>query len=373
MTLDSFNTLIKVEVSPQRLLVITLKGNEIEALKYGGINVATTERSIYKVKKCQLVEEDELHVEVEPRELSSRPPADELKVKVIFPEDKDLGGISYVDLQAKNCINNQDVFSVSNLLLKRSLEKEGYNGKFKIRAKNVPPCDFYLKCSIKNEVWKTGEIKPNQKSVTVTFVKIHRPFTDRYRKPLVCVLATLMALVLGGLSFVLYNRLSKEDDKPVAQKQEFTPKVKAESSLSDVDSLLQTKDLKFFTVDSLCDLYLSQLDTTEMPANRAAFQRLYDYQKVIGFIRKGEVDSITKVVESKYMYELYDIHQEVLKLIVEDVNNKNNFQCNYQGLKGFDDIRKLCPNNTPKTQKPLRTVILIRKSGPQIRIWNKRM
>lgn len=349
VTLDSFNTLIKVEVSPQRLLVITLKGNEIEALKYGGINVATTERSIYKVKKCQLVEEDELHVEVEPRELSSRPPADELKVKVIFPEDKDLGGISYVDLQAKNCINNQDVFSVSNLLLKRSLEKEGYNGKFKIRAKNVPPCDFYLKCSIKNEVWKTGEIKPNQKSVTVTFVKIHRPFTDRYRKPLVCVLATLMALVLGGLSFVLYN--NKEDDKPVAQKQEFTPKVKAESSLSDVDSLLQTKDLKFFTVDSLCDLYLSQLDTTEMSANRAAFQRLYDYQKVIGFIRKGEVDSITKVVESKYMYELYDIHQEVLKLIVEDVNNKNNFQCNYQGLKGFDDIRKLCPNNTPKTQK----------------------
>lgn len=349
VTLDSFNTLIKVEVSPQRLLVITLKGNEIEALKYGGINVATTERSIYKVKKCQLVEEDELHVEVEPRELSSRPPADELKVKVIFPEDKDLGGISYVDLQAKNCINNQDVFSVSNLLLKRSSEKEGYNGMFKIRAKNVPPCDFYLKCSIKNEVWKTGEIKPNQKSVTVTFVKIHRPFTDRYRKPLVCVLATLMALVLGGLSFVLYNKC-KEDDKPVAQKQEFTPKVKAEPSLSDVDSLLQTKDLKFFTVDSLCDLYLSQLDTTEMSANRAAFQRLYDYQKVIGFIRKGKVDSIQKVVESKYMYELYDIHQDVLKLIVND-GNKNIFEKQYKCLKGFDDIRKLYPMHTPVKRK----------------------
>lgn len=350
VTLDSFNTLIKVEVSPQRLLVITLKGNEIEALKYGGINVATTERSIYKVKKCQLVEEDELHVEVEPRELSSRPPADELKVKVIFPEDKDLGGISYVDLQAKNCINNQDVFSVSNLLLKRSSEKEGYNGMFKIRAKNVPPCDFYLKCSIKNEVWKTGEIKPNQKSVTVTFVKIHRPFTDRYRKPLVCVLATLMALVLGGLSFVLYNNLSKEDDKPVAQKQEFTPKVKAEPSLSDVDGLLQTKDLKFFTVDSLCDLYLSQLDTTEISANRAAFQRLYDYQKVIGFIRKGKVDSIQKVVESKYMYELYDIHQDVLKLIVND-DNKKIFEKQYKCLKGFDDIRKLYPMHTPVKRK----------------------
>lgn len=351
VTLDSFNTLIKVEVSPQRLLVITLKGNEIEALKYGGINVATTERSIYKVKKCQLVEEDELHVEVEPRELSSRPPADELKVKVIFPEDKDLGGISYVDLQAKNCINNQDVFSVSNLLLKRSSEKEGYNGMFKIRAKNVPPCDFYLKCSIKNEVWKTGEIKPNQKSVTVTFVKIHRPFTDRYRKPLVCVLATLMALVLGGLCFVLYNKLSKDDDKPVAQKQEFTPKVKAEPSLSDVDGLLQTKDLKFSTVDNLCKQYLSQRDSTENSANKAAFQRLYDYQKVIGFIRDGKVDSITKVVESKYMYELYDVHQKALELIVKDDNNKRKFQSNYKNLKGFDDIRTQYSNNTPKTQK----------------------
>ncbi len=351
VTLDSFNTLIKVEVSPQRLLVITLKGNEIEALKYGGINVATTERSIYKVKKCQLVEEDELHVEVEPRELSSRPPADELKVKVIFPEDKDLGGISYVDLQAKNSINNQDVFSVSNLLLKRSSETEGYNGKFKIRAKNVPLCDFYLKCSIKNEVWKTKEIKRNEKLVTVTFFKIHRPFTDRYRKPLVCVLATLMALVLGGLCFVLYNKLSKDDDKPVAQKQEITPKVKAEPSLSDVDGLLQTKDLKFSTVDNLCKQYLSQRDSTENSANKAAFQRLYDYQKVIGFIRDGKVDSITKVVESKYMYELYDVHQKALELIVKDDNNKSKFQSNYKNLKGFDDIRTQYSNNTPKTQK----------------------
>lgn len=338
--LVSSNTRKEVKVFRQRLLVITLSGNEIAALKKNdGINVVTTERSIYKVKKCQLVEEDELHVEVEPRELPSPPPADELKVKVIFPEDKDLGGISYVDLQAKNCINNQDVFSVSNLLLKRSSEKEGYNGMFKIRAKNVPPCDFYLKCSIKNEVWKTGEIKPNQKSVTVTFIKIHRPFTDRYRKPLVCVLATLMALVLGGLSFVLYNKWSKVDDKPVAQKQEFTPKVKAEPSLSDVESLLQTRDLKFFTVDSLCNLYLSQRDTTEKPANRAAFRRLYDYQKVIDFIREGKVDSITKVVESKYMYELYDIHKKVLELIVK--NDSSIFKANCKKLQSFVEIPQL--------------------------------
>lgn len=343
VTLVSFNTLKKVEVFQQRLLVITLSGKEIAALKNDGIQVATTQGSIYKVKKWQWVEEDELHVDVEPRELPSRPPADELKVKVIFPEDKDLGGISYVDLQAKNSINNQDVFSVSNLPLKRSSDKEGYNGKFKIRAKNVPPCDFYLKCSIKNEVWKTKEIKRNEKSVTVTFFKIHRPFTDRYKKPLVCVLVTMMALVLGGLSYVLYKKLS-EDDKQVATKQELTPKEKAEPSQSDVDSLLQTEDLKFLTVDSLCNLYLSQLDTTETPANRAAFQRLYDYQKVIGFIREGKVDSITRVVESNYMYELYDIHQEVLKLIVKNESSIRNFKANYKKLQSFIEIPKYCLN-----------------------------
>lgn len=72
--LVSSNTRKEVKVFRQRLLVITLSGNEIAALKKNdGINVVTTERSIYKVKKCQLVEEDELHVEVEPRELPSPP------------------------------------------------------------------------------------------------------------------------------------------------------------------------------------------------------------------------------------------------------------------------------------------------------------
>lgn len=333
VTLVSSYTRKEVKVSQQRLLVITLEGNEIAALKKNdGINVATTEQSKYKVTNCQLVKEDELHVDVEPRKLPSPPPAGNLTVNVTFPEDKDLRGIRSVDLQAKNCINNQDVFSVSNLSLKRSSENEGYNGKFKIGAKTVPPCDFYLKCSIKNEVWKTEEIKRNEKSVTVTFVKIHRPFTDRYRRPLVCVLVTMMALVLGGLSFVLYNRLSKEDDKPVAQKQELTPKEKAEPSLSNVDSLLQTEDLKFSMVDSLYNRYLSQL-------NRAGFQRLYDYNKVIGFIRDGKIDSITKVVESKYMYKLYDNHQKVLKLIVE--NDPSIFKDNCKKLQSFVEIRQL--------------------------------
>lgn len=169
-----------------------------------------------------MVKEDELHVDVEPRKLPSPPPAGNLTVNVTFPEDKDLRGIRSVDLQAKNCINNQDVFSVSNLSLKRSSGNEGYNGKFKIGAKTVPPCDFYLKCSIKNEVWKTEEIKRNEKSVTVTFFKIHRPFTDRYRRPLVCVLVTMMALVLGGLSFVLYNKSRNKNEQETAQQEVFT-------------------------------------------------------------------------------------------------------------------------------------------------------
>ena len=334
VTLDSFNTLIKVEVSPQRLLVITLKGNEIEALKYGGINVATTERSIYKVKKCQLVEEDELHVEVEPRELSSRPPADELKVKVIFPEDKDLGGISYVDLQAKNCINNQDVFSVSNLLLKRSSEKEGYNGMFKIRAKNVPPCDFYLKCSIKNEVWKTGEIKPNQKSVTVTFVKIHRPFTDRYRKPLVCVLATLMALVLGGLSFVLYNNLRNENEQETAQQEVFTEDNIA-LFLQKVDSLLETKDLRFSTIVIVYSAYVINKDRIDnycqKKFDRKICQRLCEYKTVIEFIQSGQVDSIEEIVHEKNC-KLNQDHWNVLGQIVANKPSKDIFKDEYEKL-----------------------------------------
>ena len=334
--LVSSNTRKEVKVFRQRLLVITLSGNEIAALKKNdGINVVTTERSIYKVKKCQLVEEDELHVEVEPRELPSPPPADELKVKVIFPEDKDLGGISYVDLQAKNCINNQDVFSVSNLLLKRSSEKEGYNGMFKIRAKNVPPCDFYLKCSIKNEVWKTGEIKPNQKSVTVTFVKIHRPFTDRYRKPLVCVLVTMMALVLGGLSFVLYNKLSNDDKQGVAGQGDFTEE-RIVLFLHDVDCLLTNKDLKFVTVDSLYKIYdknkkaIDEYSQSQVD-NRNICQRLCEYKKVIEFIKNGNAESIKSVVDDKNC-KLNQDHWNMLEQIVTNKSSKDIFKDKYEKL-----------------------------------------
>lgn len=349
VTLLSSNPPKTIVISKERL-VIALQGKEIAALKDGGIQVDTTPQSKYVVIKQKLVE-DELHVEVAQRKRPSPVPAGNLTVNVTFPEDKDLRGIRSVDLQAKNCIDHKVVLPQKRVRLDRVAHPKSHKGSFTIMAKYIPPFDFYLTCSIKNEVWKTDEIKPNQKSVEATFFKIHRPFTERYRKPLVCVLVTMMALVLGGLSFVLYNKLSKKDGKPVASKQEFTPKVKAEPSLSQVGSLLKTKDLKFSTVDNLCKQYLSQRDTTENSANKAAFQRLYDYQKVIGFIRDGKVDSITKVVESKYMYELYDIHQKALELIVKDDDNKRKFQSNYKNLKGFDDIRTQYSNNTPKTQK----------------------
>ena len=287
-----------------------------------------------------MVEEDELHVEVEPRELSSRPPADELKVKVIFPEDKDLGGISYVDLQAKNSINNQDVFSVSNLLLKRSSETEGYNGKFKIRAKNVPPCDFYLKCSIKNEVWKTKEIKRNEKLVTVTFFKIHRPFTDRYKKPLVCVLATMMALILGGLSFVLYNNLRNENEQETALQEVFT-RQDAYNFMNNVGQKLSERQLAFDTVDSLYNVYENHKDTIKKYTSKDICDYLCDYKKATDFVRKGDIASIKMVVNPQKKYKLYYTHLVVLKLIANADKIDGSFRSKFSELKSFDDIAKL--------------------------------
>lgn len=330
----------EVIVSQQRLLVITLEGNEIAALKKNdGINVATTERSIYKVKKCQLVKEDELHVDVEPRKLPSPPPAGNLTVNVTFPEDKDLRGIRSVDLQAKNCINNQDVFSVSNLSLKRSSGNEGYNGKFKIGAKTVPPCDFYLKCSIKNEVWKTEEIKRNEKSVTVTFFKIHRPFTDRYRRPLVCVLVTMMALVLGGLSFVLYNKSRNKNEQETAQQEVFT-RQDAYNFMNNVGQKLREKQLAFDIVDSLYNVYENHKDTIKKYAPNGIWDYLCDYKKVTDFVRRGDIYSIKMVVDPHNKYKLYNMHLDVLKLIVKD-DSKDFFKSKYSTLKCFDDIAEL--------------------------------
>lgn len=317
VTLLSSNTTKKIVVSKERL-VIALQGKEIAALKDGGIQVDTTPRSKYVVKKQELVE-DILRVEVAQRKRPSPVPAGKLTVHVIFREDKDLRGIRSVDLQAKVSTDHRPLFRKDGVSVKWCPKERCYKGTCDIQNNEDLGFPFVFAYSNQKADWESNEI--SQKKPVATFYKTDRPFTDRYRKPLVCVLVTMMALVLGGLSFVLYNKLSKEDGKQVAQKQEFTPKVKAEPSLSKVDSLLKTKDLKFSTVDNLCKQYLSQRDTTKNSANKAAFQRLYDYQQVIEFIRKGKFDDITMVVESKYMYKLYDIHQEVLELMVKDKKN----------------------------------------------------
>lgn len=347
VTLVSSYTRKEVKVSQQRLLVITLEGNEIAALKKNdGINVATTEQSKYKVTNCQLVKEDELHVDVEPRKLPSPPPAGKLTVHVTFREDKDLRGIRSVDLQAKNCTDHKVVLSQKCVRLERVAHPKSHKGSFTIMAKDIPLYGFYLTCSIKNEVWKTGEIKPNQKSVTVTFDKIDRPFTDRYRKPLVCVLVTMMALVLGGLSFVLYNNLDK-GTSPTTEKETFTEK-DVEPFLSKVNSLLKTNDLEFSTVDALYTEYCTNKDTIDaydgsMTNFCEICQRLEDYNKVRGFIRDRNVNSIEEVVNNRNFYKLNDIHMKVLQEIVA---NPNLFEGNCESLHSFAAISELYERHT---------------------------
>lgn len=351
VTLLSSNTTKKIVVSKERL-VIALQGKEIAALKDGGIQVDTTPRSKYVVKKQELVE-DILRVEVVQRKRPSPVPAGKLTVHVIFPEDKDLRGIRSVDLQAKASTDPRTLFRKDGVFVTWYPKEKCYKGTCDIQNNEVPGFSFFFAYSNQKADWKSNEISPTQKKTVATFDKTDRPFTDRYRKPLVCVLVTMMALVLGGLSFVLYNKLSKVDGKQVAQKQEFTQKVKAEPSLSKVDSLLKTEDLKFSTVDKLCKQYLSQRDTSKNSANKAAFQRLYDYQKVIGFIQEGKVDSIKKVVDSKYMYKLYDIHQKVLELIVK--NDSHIFKNNCKKLQSFVEISQLYPSVSPVVRERVKT------------------
>lgn len=343
VTLFSSNsrTSKRVDVSQQGL-VITLEGNEIAALKDGGIQVDTTPLSKYVVKKQELVE-DELRVEVAQRKRPSPVPAGKLTVHVTFPEDKDLRGISSVALQAKNCTDHKEVLSPKSVRLKRGTHSKSHKGSFIIEAKDIPLFDFYLTCSIKNEVWKTGEIKPNQKSVEATFFKPDRPFTERYRKPLVCVLVTMMALVLGGLSFVLYNRFNNETS-PTTEKETFTEK-DVKPFLSEVDRLLKTKDLKFYTVDSLYGIYnqnKTMIDeySQSKEANRNICQRLCEYKTVIDFIQTGQVDSIKEIVKDDKKYKLFHTHRPFLKLLVADGANEIKFSEYHAQLKSFDEIAK---------------------------------
>ena len=344
VTLLSSNPPKTIVISKERL-VIALQGKEIAALKDDGIQVATTDQCIYKVKKCQLVEEDELHVEVAQRKRPSPVPAGNLTVNVTFPEDKDLRGIRSVDLQAKNCIDHKVVLPQKRVRLDRVAHPKSHKGSFTIMAKYIPPFDFYLTCSIKNEVWKTDEIKPNQKSVEATFFKIHRPFTERYRKPLVCVLVTMMALVLGGLSFVLYNKSEKQE---IAQQEGFTED-KIDSFLHDVDRSLKTNDLKFVTVDNLYDKYSNNKTAIDKHSqskktNREICQRLYEYKKVIDFIRTGKVDSIKEIVNDNRKYELFHTHRACLEQIVKDETIFATIVTNHKHLNSFVEITELLEN-----------------------------
>ena len=340
VTLFSSNsrTSKRVDVSQQGL-VITLEGNEIAALKDGGIQVDTTPLSKYVVKKQELVE-DELRVEVAQRKRPSPVPAGKLTVHVTFPEDKDLRGISSVALQAKNCTDHKEVLSPKSVRLKRGTHSKSHKGSFIIEAKDIPLFDFYLTCSIKNEVWKTKEIKRNEKLVTVTFFKIHRPFTERYRKPLVCVLVTMMALVLGGLSFVLYNELRNENEQETAQQEVFT-RQDAYNFMDNVGRKLSEQQLAFDMVDNLYNEYETHMDTIKKYDPNGFWDYLCDYKKVTDFVRKGDIDSIKMVVDPKNKYKLYNMHLVVLKLIVETKPNEEIFRSRFSGLKCFDDIAKL--------------------------------
>lgn len=340
VTLFSSNsrTSKRVDVSQQGL-VITLEGNEIAALKDDGIQVDTTPRSKYVVEKQEFVE-DILRVEVAQRKRPNPAPAGKLTVHVTFPEDKDLRGISSVALQAKNWIDHKEELSLKSVPLKRGTHSKSHKGSFIIEAKDIPLFDFYLTCSIKNEVWKTGKIKPNQKSVTVTFDKIHRPFTDRYKKPLVCVLATMMALILGGLSFVLYNTLRNENEQETALQEVFT-RQDAYNFMNNVGQKLSEKQLAFDMVDNLYNEYETHMDTIKKYAPNGFWDYLCDYKKVTDFVRKGDIDSIKMVVDPKNKYKLYNMHLVILKLIVETKPNEEIFRSKFSGLKCFDDIAGL--------------------------------
>lgn len=320
-----------VDVSQQGL-VITLEGNEIAALKDGGIQVDTTPRSKYVVTKQELVE-DELRVKVAQRKRPSPAPAGKLTVHVIFLEDKDLRGIRSVDLQAKTSTDHRTLFRKDGVFVKWYSKEKKYRGKCDIQNNEDPGFSFFFTYSNQKADWKSNEISPTQ--TVATFEKTDRPFTERYRKPLVCVLVTMMALVLGGLSFVLYNKLSNDDKQGVAGQGDFTEK-RIVLFLHDVDSLLTNKDLKFVTVDSLYTIYdknkkaIDEYSQSQVD-NRNICQRLCEYKKVIEFIKNGNAESIKSVVDDKNC-KLNQDHWNMLEQIVTNKSSKDIFKDEYEKL-----------------------------------------
>lgn len=330
VTLLSSNPPKTIVISKERL-VIALQGKEIAALKDGGIQVET-QRSKYVVTKQELVK-DILHVEVAQRKRPSPVPAGKLTVYVTFPEDKDLRGIRSVDLQAKVSTDHRPLFRKDGVSVKWYSKEKCYKGICNIQNNEVPSFPFFFVYSNQKADWKSNEISPTQ--TVATFDKPHRPFTDRYRKPLVCVLVTMMALVLGGLSFVLYNKLSNDDKQGVAGQGDFTEE-RIVLFLHDVESLLTNKDLKFVTIDSLYKIYDKNKKAIDeysqsLVDNRNICQRLCEYKKVIEFIKNGNAESIKSVVDDKNC-KLNQDHWNMLKQIVTNKSSKDIFKDEYEKL-----------------------------------------
>lgn len=343
VTLLSSNTRKTIVVSKERL-VIALQGKEIAALKDGGIQVDTTPQSKYVVIKQKLVE-DELHVEVAQRKRPSPVPAGKLTVHVIFPEDKDLRGIRSVDLQAKVSTDHRPLFRKDGVSVKWYSEEKCYKGICNIQNNEDQGYRFFFAYSNQKADWKSNEISTTQKKPVATFEKKDRPFTERYRKPLVCVLVSMMALVLGGLSYVLYNKWSKDDKQGVVGQGDFT-KESIEPFLNNVDSSLKTIDLKFSTVETLYGIYkqnktmIDEYSQSKVD-NRNICHRLCDYKTVIDFIQTGQVDPIKEIVKNDKKYELLDTHRRLLAQIVTDEANESIFRENHEQLKSFVGIMEL--------------------------------
>lgn len=345
VTLFSSNsrTSKRVDVSQQGL-VITLEGNEIAALKDDGIQVDTTPRSKYVVEKQEFVA-DILRVKVAQRKRPNPAPAGKLTVHVIFLEDKDLRGIRSVDLQAKASTDPRTLFRKDGVSVTWYPKEKCYKGTCNIQNNEDPGFRFFFVYSNQKADWKSNEISTTQKKPVATFEKIDRPFTDRYRKPLVCVLVTMMALVLGGLSFVLYNKLSNDDKQGVVGQGDFTEE-SIEPFLHNVDRLLRTEDLKFVTVDDLYDTYSKNKKSIDeynqrKVDNRNICQRLCEYKTVINYIRTGQVNSIKEIVKNDKKYELLDTHRRLLAQIVTDETNEIIFRENRAQLKSFVGIMEL--------------------------------
>lgn len=155
----------------------------------------------------------------------------------------------------------------------------------------------------------------------------------------------MMALVLGGLSFVLYNKMNKGNEQENAQQEVFT-RQDAYNFMNDVGQKLSEKQLAFDMVDSLYEVYENHEDTIKKYVSKDICDYLCGYKKATDFVRKGDIASIEKVVDPQNKYKLYHTHLDVLKLIVKTNDNKKIFSSMFSKLKCFDDIADCYNDNT---------------------------